>query len=79
MRIALAQVNIHVGNFSGNLEKMVAYTEEAKRLGADIVCFPELSTCGYPSRDFLEFDDFIRQADASVQQLAKAAGLVGSA
>ncbi len=73
MRIALAQVNIHVGNFSGNLEKMVAYTEEAKRLGADIVCFPELSTCGYPTRDFLEFDDFIRQADASVQQLAKAA------
>lgn len=73
MRIALAQVNIHVGNFSGNLEKMLHYVQLAKQAGAGIVCFPELATCGYPPRDFLEFDDFIRQADYCVQELAKAA------
>ena len=73
MRIALAQINIHVGNFSGNLEKMIDYINQAKQKGADLICFPELSTCGYPPRDFLEFDDFIRQADACIQELAKAA------
>lgn len=73
MRIALAQINIHVGNFSGNLEKMLHYVAEAKQKGADLICFPELSTCGYPPRDFLEFDDFIRSADDCILALAKAA------
>lgn len=73
MRIAIAQFNAHIGNFEGNLSKMLQMTETAKAQGADIICFPELATCGYPARDFLEFDDFIRQADACVQALAKAA------
>ena len=73
MRIAIAQFNAHIGNFEGNLSKMLQMTETAKAQGADIICFPELATCGYPARDFLEFDDFIQQADASIQTLAKAA------
>ena len=73
MRIAIAQFNAHIGNFEGNLTKMLQMTEDAKQQGADIICFPELATCGYPARDFLEFDDFIHQADASIQTLAKAA------
>ncbi len=73
MNIALAQINVHVGNFDANLKKMLDYTERAKRQGADIVVFPELATVGYPPRDFLEFDDFIDQANLVVQQLAKAA------
>lgn len=73
MRIAIAQFNAHIGNFEGNLAKMLRMTESARQEGADIICFPELATCGYPARDFLEFDDFIRQADASIQTLAQAA------
>lgn len=73
MRIAIAQFNAHIGNFEGNLSKMLRMTEAAKQEGADIICFPELATCGYPARDFLEFDDFIRQADASIKTLAQAA------
>lgn len=73
MNIALAQINVHVGNFAANLSKMLEYTAKAKAQGADIVVFPELATIGYPPRDFLEFDDFIDQAEAVVQQLAKAA------
>lgn len=73
MRIAIAQFNAHIGNFEGNLTKMLQMTEDAKQQGADIICFPELATCGYPARDFLEFDDFIHQADASIHTLAKAA------
>jgi NAD+ synthase (glutamine-hydrolysing) len=73
MRIAIAQFNAHIGNFEGNLSKMLQMTATAKAQGADIICFPELATCGYPARDFLEFDDFIQQADACIQTLAKAA------
>lgn len=82
MKIALAQINCHIGNFEGNLNKMLRAVEEAKSQGADIVCLPELATTGYPPRDFLEFDDFIQLAQQAVEKLAAAAHgiaiLVGS-
>ena len=59
MKIALAQLNYHIGNFEGNVAKMLEATDRAKADGADIICFAELATCGYPPRDFLEFNDFI--------------------
>ncbi|HHH50724.1 MAG TPA: NAD+ synthase [Saprospiraceae bacterium] len=73
MKIAIAQLNFHIGNFDGNLKKMLASVEQAKTQAVDIVCFSELATCGYPPRDFLEFDDFIKQAERTVKKLAKAA------
>ena len=71
MRIAIAQFNPHIGNFEGNLEKMRLAIAEAKAANATILCFGELAVCGYPPRDFLEFDDFIRLCDHSIAQLAK--------
>jgi NAD+ synthase (glutamine-hydrolysing) len=73
MKIAVAQLNFHIGNFEGNVKKMLQAVDEAKDQGADLICFSELATVGYPPRDFLEFDDFIELADQAVQQLAKAA------
>lgn len=73
MRIAIAQLNYHIGNFEGNLQKMLDALETARSQNADIVCFAELATVGYPPRDFLEFDDFIALAEHSIQQLCKAA------
>ena len=73
MKIALAQLNYHIGNFEGNLWKMLDAVARAKAGGADLICFAELATCGYPPRDFLEFEDFIRLADETVQRLAEAA------
>jgi NAD+ synthase (glutamine-hydrolysing) len=72
MKIAIAQQNYHIGNFEGNLQKMLAAVEQAKSLGADIVCFGELAVCGYPPRDFLEFDDFIQQSQHAVEVLQNA-------
>ncbi|MCB9315076.1 MAG: NAD+ synthase [Lewinellaceae bacterium] len=77
MKIALAQLDYHIGNFEGNLQKMLEQVEQAKALGADIVCFGELATCGYPPRDFLEFDDFIRRSYASIEALKKASQGIG--
>jgi len=73
MKIAIAQLNVHIGNFDGNVAKMLKAVDTAKEQGADLVCFSELVTCGYPPRDFLEFDDFIDQAEAAIEKLAAAA------
>ena len=73
MKIAIAQLNYHIGNFEGNLNKMLNAVKEAKAQNADIVCFAELATCGYPPRDFLEFDDFIHLAEDSIEKLTTAA------
>lgn len=72
MNIALAQLNYHIGNFAANTEKMLQAIEQAKLQGAEIVVFAELSVCGYPPRDFLEFSDFIRLCNESVETLANA-------
>ena len=77
MKIALAQQNYHIGNFEGNLAKMLAAVEAAKNRGADLVCFGELAVCGYPPRDFLEFDDFIRRCYASVDALREVSRGIG--
>lgn len=73
MNIALAQINIIVGDFEGNFTKMADYTAKAKAQGADIVVFPELATVGYPPRDFLEFEDFVDRAEAVIKELAELA------
>lgn len=73
MKIAIAQLNYIIGDFDGNLKKMLEAVASAKKDGADIVCFSELATIGYPARDFLEFPDFIRQAEKMIEDLAKAA------
>ncbi len=79
MKIAIAQLNYHIGNFEGNLQKMLKATAEAKSKGADIIVFGELATCGYPPRDFLDFSDFIRLADESIDQLREASEGIGIA
>jgi len=77
MKITIAQLNYHVGDFSGNLEKMKNAVETAKNEGSDLICFAELATCGYPPRDFLNFADFINKAEECVQELAKCAIDIG--
>jgi len=77
MKITIAQLKYHDGDFSGNLEKMKNAVETAKKEGSDLICFAELATCGYPPRDFLNFADFIHKADECVQELAKCAIDIG--
>ncbi len=59
MKIALAQINVHIGNFESNFQKIANNIEQAEKLNVDVILFPELCLCGYPPRDFLNFDDFI--------------------
>ncbi|WP_316813591.1 NAD+ synthase [Pedobacter heparinus] len=70
MKIALAQLNYHIGNFEYNTNKIIAHIEQAKTEGVDLIVFAELAVCGYPPRDFLEFDEFITLCEEAAQQIA---------
>ncbi len=82
MKIALAQLNYHIGNFESNTKKIVDAIHQAKLEGAEIVLFSELAVCGYPPRDFLEFEDFIQKCENVIDEIkqhtAGIAVLVGS-
>lgn len=70
MKIALAQLNYHIGNFEDNVSKIKTSISKARSEGADLVVFAELAVSGYPPRDFLEFDDFIRRCRLAVEEIA---------
>lgn len=71
MKISLAQLNYHIGNFESNTEKIINHIALAKADGADLVVFAELSVCGYIPRDFLEFDEFISLCETAAAQIAE--------
>ncbi|SDF07368.1 NAD+ synthase [Chitinophaga filiformis] len=81
MKIILAQQNYHIGNFELNTQKILEGIKAAEAQGADLVVFSELCVCGYPPRDFLEFEDFIQQSYAAIDKIkahtANIAVLVG--
>ena len=70
MRIALAQLNYHIGDFENNIAHIKSCIHKAKSLPADVVIFSELAVCGYPPRDFLEFDDFISKCRDGILSIA---------
>ena len=71
MKIALAQINYHIGNFQSNVLKIIDGIEKGEKAGADLVIFSELAISGYPPRDFLEFSDFVNQCQDAVNTIAK--------
>jgi len=77
MKIALAQENYHIGNFEENTRKILESIRHAKQAGADLVVFSELSICGYPPRDFLEFEDFITKCYAAIDRIREEADTIG--
>src|SRR5215212_8689077 len=77
MKIALAQQNYHIGNFEKNTAKIIEGINWAKKEGADLVVFSELCVCGYPPRDFLEFNDFINKCYEAVDTIKEHADTIG--
>ena len=71
LRMALAQVNFTVGDIKGNQRRILAWTEKARRAGADIVAFPELAIAGYPAEDLLLRRDFLDDCLRSLDVIAR--------
>jgi len=70
MKIALAQINTTVGDFEGNVAKVLQYARMAVDRKADLVVFPEMAVCGYPPRDLVERRDFIERSEAELSRLS---------
>jgi len=73
MRIALAQLNLTVGDLDGNGTRIAAAITDARAAGAQIVLFPELAVTGYPPEDLLFKEHFLQDARAVIDRLAREA------
>src|SRR5690554_3551604 len=74
MRIALAQVNLHVGDIAGNTKRILDFTARARdEKRADLVLFPELAVTGYPPEDLLLRPGLYRQVHTALEAITRAA------
>ncbi|GMV77596.1 MAG: NAD+ synthase [Chitinophagaceae bacterium] len=77
MKIFLAQQNYHIGNFELNTQKIIEAIEAAKAQQGDLIVFSEMCVCGYPARDFVEFDDFIQKCYTAINTIKQHADTIG--
>jgi len=73
VRIGLAQMNPTVGDLEGNARKIRRKISEAKKLGVQIIAFPELVLCGYPPEDLLLKPRFLADCETTLERLSHAA------
>lgn len=85
MKVALAQINPTVGDFCGNVARILEFARRGRERGADLVVFSELCLCGYLPHDLIERPDFLERNRAELLRLAReipvpaVVGYVGSA
>jgi NAD+ synthase (glutamine-hydrolysing) len=73
VKVALAQVDLAVGDIAGNTSKIIEFAERARlEQQADLVVFPELSICGYPPEDLLFHSGFRRRSEEAVAEIRDA-------
>ncbi len=72
MRLALAQLNVVVGDLAGNRAVIMDAIADARAAQADLVVFPELAVTGYPPEDLLLRPGFVRAARSSLEEIARA-------
>jgi len=70
IRVALAQINVTVGDLDGNAERIIAAIREAEKLEADLVAVPELAVTGYPPEDLLLKPEFISATERALTRIA---------
>ena len=71
MRVGLAQINVAVGDFAGNVRRIKEAVAQAKAAKAQLVIFPELAITGYPPEDLLFKPSFIQAGLRAVQEVAR--------
>ncbi|MDI3520172.1 NAD+ synthase [Anaerophaga thermohalophila] len=70
MKLALVQLNYHIGNFESNSEKIISHIQDAKGRGVDLVIFSELAVCGYPPLDLLTRKEFVEASINTIETIA---------
>lgn len=77
MKIALAQINTTVGDIHGNRDRVLQEMEGVRKLGVDLIVFPELCLTGYPPRDLLGVHGFVDSNLQALQFIAARTGRMG--
>jgi len=72
VKVGLAQIDTRVGDFPGNLRRILGAVRQAAADGADVVVLPELAITGYPPRDLLFDPAFVARATDALLELAQA-------
>jgi NAD+ synthase (glutamine-hydrolysing) len=72
LRIGLCQINTTVGDIEGNTKKILDYITKGKKMGADLLVFPEMAVTGYPPEDLLFMPKFIEANLKAINKIAKA-------
>jgi len=72
IRIAMAQINPTLGDLAGNRDKIIEYIKRARKLGANIVVFPELAVTGYPPEDLVLKPQFVKDNLRVLKEITKA-------
>ncbi len=70
IRVALAQLNVTVGDIDGNADKIVQWTRHGAERGAHLVAFPEMALVGYPVEDLALRRSFVDASQAAIGKLA---------
>ncbi len=74
LRVALAQLNMRVGDLAGNVAKVIDAYDRADAAGADVVVFGELTVTGYPPEDLLHKPAFVVESRAALDRIAAHTG-----
>jgi len=77
MKIALGQLNTTVGDFDGNIARMLEFARRGREGGAELIVFNELSLCGYPPRDLVDRPVFLERNARELERLAREAAPLG--
>ena len=72
MKIALAQLNLLVGDVPGNAARILDAIGEARAGQADLIAFPELALCGYPPEDLLFHAGLREDLSAGLERIREA-------
>jgi NAD+ synthase (glutamine-hydrolysing) len=78
LRIGLCQINTTVGDIEGNTRKILEYIAKGKKMGADLLAFPEMAVTGYPPEDLLLMPKFIEANLKAVKVIAKATSSISA-
>ena len=69
MKVLVAQLNLIVGDFSGNAQKIIDALSRGRKEGADVVLFSELTLSAYPPEDLVLHDSFIQEGEEALQKI----------
>jgi NAD+ synthase (glutamine-hydrolysing) len=72
LRIGLCQINTTVGDIEGNTKKILDYIARGRKMGVDLLAFPEMAVTGYPPEDLLLMPKFIEANLRAVKTITQA-------